>query len=181
MLAATLSGLGACTMTRQSGDLDRFEATLAAHDSATRALEAWCRAEGLASGEPIRAVVARGATHAPPADATGLIGTSAESLTGYRHVRLMCGETVLSQAHNWFAAGRLSPETRRALENSDIPFGRAAAPLGFTRRLLSSTRGAAGDCPAGTVLTQQAMLVLPDGAPLALLVECYSAAVLPGR
>ena len=181
--AATLSlfAASACAVTPLASDLDRFEATLAAHESATKALEAWCRSEGLASDMPIRAMVARGAQRRPPADTQRLVGDGAGSLTSYRHVRLTCGETVLSEAHNWYAAGRLGEDMRRALETSDIPFGRAAAPLGFRRRLLSSTRGALGDCPAGTVLTQQAMLVLPDGAPLALLVECYSAAVLPRR
>jgi hypothetical protein len=179
MLAASLCVVSACTVTPPASDLDRFEATLAAHESATKALEAWCRSEGLASDQPIRAVVARGAQRRLPAEAQRLAGDGAGSLTGYRHVRLTCGQTVLSEAHNWYAAGRLSEDMRRALETGDIPFGRAAAPLGFRRRLLSSTRGAPGDCPPATVLTQQAMLVLPDGAPLALLVECYSAAVLP--
>ena len=179
MLAASLCVVGACTVTPPASDLDRFEATLAAHGSATKALESWCRAEGLALDQPIRAVVARVAQRRLPADTQRLVGDGAGSLTSYRHVRLTCGEAVLSEAHNWYAAGRLSEDMRRVLETSDIPFGRAAAPLGFRRRLLSSTRGAQGDCPSGTVLTQHAMLVLPDGAPLALLVECYSAAVLP--
>jgi hypothetical protein len=174
MLAAT-----SCAMTPRRGDLDRFEATLAAHESATKALEAWCRAEGLASGQPIRAVVDQDAPRALPPEVAGLAGGG--ELTGYRHVRLTCGDAVLSQAHNWYAEGRLSEDMRRALASSDVPFGTAAAPLGFTRRLLSSTRGAGEGCPAGTVLTQQAMLVLPDGATLALLVECYTGAVLPQR
>lgn len=179
LLAVPISIPGADAVTPPASDLDRFEATLAAHESATKALETWCRTEKPLLNDPIRAVVARGAQRRLPADATRLAGEGAGSLTGYRHVRLTCGDTVLSEAHNWYAAGLLTEDMRRALDASDVPFGRAAAPLGFRRRLLSSTRGALGDCPAGTVLTQQAMLVLPDGAPLALLVECYSAAVLP--
>jgi hypothetical protein len=66
-----------------------------------------------------------------------------------------------------------------ALETSDTPFGKVVAPLGFTRKRLASRRGAAEDCPKDTVLSHRALLELPDGRPLSLVVECYTTANLP--
>jgi hypothetical protein len=66
----------------------------------------------------------------------------------------------------------------RTLEASRTPFGKVAAPLGYVREPIDSRRGSAGGCPPGVVLSNRAMLRLPDGRPLALLVECYTAANL---
>lgn len=161
--------------------IDRFEALLAANDSATAVLEQWCRANGIGPSRDIRAVLVAGAAEQPPADLRQILQASADERIGYRHVRLMCGELVLSQAQNWYASERLTPDMNQALETTDTPFGKVAAPLGFARTRLSSNRGAGADCPAGTVLAQRALLRLPDGRPLALLVECYTGAIIPGR
>jgi hypothetical protein len=166
-------------MTPRSQSLDRFEALLTRHDSATAALEAWCRTEGIAQGQPIRAAVEQaGERELPPAD-RALLRMSGTQVPDYRHVRLTCGGTVLSEAHNWYVADRLRDDMRLQLADSDTPFGKIAAPLHFTRTILSSRRGGGAGCPAGTVLTQRAMLTLPDGRPLALLVECYTSAIIP--
>jgi hypothetical protein len=47
----------------------------------------------------------------------------------YRRVDLACGDHVLSQADNWYVPSRLQPAMEKALETSDIPFGRAILPL----------------------------------------------------
>ncbi len=47
----------------------------------------------------------------------------------YRRVDLVCGDHVLSQADNWYVPSRLQPAMEKALETSDIPFGRAIMPL----------------------------------------------------
>jgi hypothetical protein len=47
----------------------------------------------------------------------------------YRHVRLTCGDHILSEADNWYVPGRLSPEMNRLLETTDTPFGKAVAGL----------------------------------------------------
>lgn len=90
----------------------------------------------------------------------------------------MCGDTVLSEAFNWYVPAHLTQAMNEALETTDRPFGAVAAPLGFTRQRLSSHRRAEPPCPAGTVLSQRGALRLPDGRPLALVIECYSRAAL---
>ncbi|WP_221774198.1 hypothetical protein [Novosphingobium flavum] len=151
--------------------LPRFEKTLAAQDSATAALGAWCEARHIASPARITASRIRGDDAPPPAE---LAGANA----GYRHVRLSCGNSVLSEAHNWYSRDLLTPEMNRVLDTTDTPFGTVVAPLHFRRERLSSTRGAAAGCPAGTILSHRARLTLPGGQPLALLVECYTRANL---
>jgi hypothetical protein len=107
-----------------------------------------------------------------------MLGSDAASTVGYRHVRLSCGPVVLSEAHNWYLPSRLTPAMNTALATSDTPFGKVAAPLHFTRLALDARRGRAPSCPANTVLSHRALLRLPDGRPLALVVECYTAANL---
>ena len=161
--------------------VERLEATLDAHDSATQALAHWCRGQGLANDPTIRAVATEGQAGAAPADLHDLLDISAGTPLGYRHVRLVCGETVLSIAQNWFVPERLTPRMNEVLATTQIPFGTAVAELGFVRRKLSSSRGGEPGCPQGTVLSQRARLELPDGRPISLVVECYTAANLtPG-
>jgi hypothetical protein len=105
-------------------------------------------------------------------------GVSAARELGYRHVRLACGASVLSEADNWFVPARLTPEMNRTLAGTDTPFGKVAAPLGFRRERLEARRGRAPGCPPRTVLSHRALLRLPSGAPLALVTECYTRAVL---
>ena len=57
---------------------------------------------------------------------------------GYRHVQLMCGERVLSEADNWYVPSRLTPEMNHRLDTSDEPFGKVVQVLGFQRRTLSA-------------------------------------------
>ena len=159
-------------------ELGQFEALLARHDSATLALEQWCESRGIASPATIRAEPGAGVVIAPPADLASLLGLADGEQPAYRRVLLSCGEVVLSHAHNWYVPARLTPDMNAELAASTVPFGKVAAPLGFRRERLDSQRGAAPGCPADTVLSQRARLVLPDGRPLALLVECYTAAIL---
>ncbi|MDE2621396.1 MAG: hypothetical protein KGL54_14645, partial [Sphingomonadales bacterium] len=95
-----------------------------------------------------------------------------------RHVRLTCGPATLSLAHNWYVPERLSPAMNRTLATTHVPFGKVAAPLGYRRERLGTLARRAPQCPPGTVLAHRAVLRLPDGRGLALLVECYTAANL---
>jgi hypothetical protein len=95
-----------------------------------------------------------------------------------RHVQLSCGSKVLSVAWNWFLPGRLTKDMKEALLLSNAPFGKVVAPLNFRRLALSTAAGPADNCPADTISTHRAMLSLPDGRPLAYLVECYTSANL---
>lgn len=167
--------LGACAAP-QPDLLDQFEATLAAQDSATAALGTWCAARGIAAPPRISAEVLPGGMRSDPHDLPALLQLTAPP--GYRHVRLTCGGRVLSEAHNWYVPQRLTPAMNAALATSDVPFGKVAAPLRYSRQRLSSQRGAGPGCPADTILTHRALLRLPDGAPLALVTECYTPANL---
>jgi hypothetical protein len=161
--------------------LSAFEATLAAHDSATVALTQWCAARRLADPAQIVAAPVHGS--AVPKHGLGMFienGGSAQSV--HRHVRLRCGNKVLSEAHNWYDPALLTPDMREKLASTNTPFGKVVAPLGFKRFPIStqSRRGRGDGCPPPTILTHRAVLKLPDGRPLALVVECYTSANLAG-
>ncbi|WP_140420636.1 hypothetical protein [Novosphingobium sp. B 225] len=158
--------------------LASFRSTLAAQDSATAALGQWCAMRHLADPAEITAAPVLGGERVVPAEIPALLALPKGSALGYRHVRLSCGGKVLSQAHNWYARARLTPEMNTTLDTTSTPFGKAVAALRFTRQRLGEARGAAYGCPAGTALSHRARLVLPDGAPLAVVVECYTRANL---
>jgi hypothetical protein len=116
---------------------------------------------------------------APP-EFLALLALEPGELLAYRHVRLVCGGKVLSDAHNWYVPARLPDAMNRALEASDVPFGRVIAPLHFTRKPLASSHAGDRDCPPGIVLANRAVLHLPDGRAISTVVECYTAETLAG-
>ena len=175
-MAATLSSCA----TPQASVLDRFEATLGRHASATSAMEEWCIAEHISDRPDIRAVKDPGAELAATPAIRQALRVGPDERLGYRHVRLTCGERVLSVAHNWYVPARLTQEMNRALEGGDAPFGKVTAPLRYTREERPAHRGRDRACPGGTVLTKGAVLRLPDGTPISLVVECYTSGILPG-
>jgi len=158
--------------------LDAFEAVLRRHDSATLALEEWCAMRGMANPAEVTAHGTKAPAGAPPAEARAHLVLQDDETVAMRNVRLTCGPAVLSVAWNWYVPARLTPEMNAALEGSDAPFGKVVAPLNFRRQPLENVRGRAEGCPQGTISTHRAMLVLPDGRPLAYLIECYTAANL---
>ncbi len=159
-------------------DLDAFERALAAQDSATAALTGWCRARRIADPAAIAAERLKAEMAEPGAAMRRLLDVGPDEPLRYRHVLLRCGGTVLSVARNWYVPARLTPGMNRELDGSDAPFGRVAGPLQFSRQRLTSKRGQADDCPQGTILSQRAVLKLPDGRPLSAVVECYTEANL---
>jgi len=173
-LAVALSGCA-------NRQLERFEATLAARNSATDGLLDWCAMRDFGDKARISALPASGPTQPEPADARSLLAIAPGEPLGYRHVQLVCGGRVLSDAHNWYVPGRLSPEMNTMLAATRTPFGTVVAPLHFRRERLASTRGASAGCPEGTILSHRALLRLPDGRPISLVVECYTAANLAMR
>ncbi|WP_156839956.1 hypothetical protein [Novosphingobium aquimarinum] len=158
--------------------LSDLETVLASRDSATLALEDWCARRALANPATIRAVPITQPDTPLPVDGRALLAASADEPIAYRHVALACGDTVLSVAHNWYRPDKLTDAMNRELANGQSSFGKVVAPLGYRRERLESAPGAGAGCPADTVLTHRALLRLPDGAPLALLVECYTEANL---
>lgn len=177
LAAASLSVTG-CAHPGTDAEVAAFEANLAAHASATAALQLWCNQRGIAPGAQIAVEFVSGADAAPPADLRAILGVDADTPLGYRHVKLTCGAHVLSQAHNWYVPARLTPEMNRQLTETQVPFGRVAASLNFTREPLASTRRGDPGCPVGAISTHRALLRLPQGEPLALVVECYTEANL---
>lgn len=167
--------LTGCAAQARLADL---EAVLASRDSATLALEDWCARRAIAEPATIRAVPIAGDDAPVPSDGRALLAASPAEAIAYRHVALACGDTVLSVAHNWYRPGLLTPAMNRELADGESSFGKVVAPLGYRRERLESAPGAAEGCPQDTVLTHRALLRLPDGAPLALLVECYTPANL---
>lgn len=179
LAAASLSVTG-CAHTGTDPEVAAFEANLAAHASATAALQLWCDQRGIAPGASIAVEFVSGADAVAPADLRATLGVGADEALGYRHVKLTCGEHVLSQAHNWYVPARLTPEMNRQLAETQVPFGRIAASLNFTREPIASTRRGDPGCPVGAISTHRALLRLPKGSPLALVVECYTEANLGG-
>jgi hypothetical protein len=114
----------------------------------------------------------------PPSNIRQLLKVPAGDPLAYRHVQLMCGDRLLSQAHNWYVPSRLSAQMNRQLAQTDFPFGKVISSIGFSRHPVTSTRGRDPACPAGTILANRAVLKHPDGRGLAMVVECYTTANL---
>ena len=53
-------------------------------------------------------------------------------------MEILCGETVLSRADNWYLPARLTQQMNTTLETTETPFGVVVRPLAFQRRTLSS-------------------------------------------
>ena len=161
--------------------LDNFEQTLAAQPSATKALQGWCEARHYSLEHPAQIVARRsrlGLSSLPPAGLREQLGVGPREPLQVRHVALFCGNALLSLADNWYVPARLTPDMNASLEKTYTPFGAVAASLHFTREPLASQRGAADGCAPDAVLTHRALLRLPDGRPLALVLECYQPDVL---
>ena len=181
--------------------LQTLNAELLSHDSATLTLERWCDGHRLASPARIVAERVAGSEQPPTETQRAELRVTASDTVRYRRVRLRCGELVLSEADNWYVPGRLTPDMNRALETTDMPFGRAVQALHFQRHTIAATllwrplpegwelrtpavtMATASDqsgrliAPAG-VLQHRAVLSLPDGTPFSEVVETYSSNVL---
>ncbi|MBB3348588.1 hypothetical protein [Sphingomonas sp. BK069] len=169
---------------------------LASSESATLVLDGWCAEHQMAADPRIKAERIRGDERPAPPEIRTLLKVSATERVGYRHVRLRCGQHVLSDADNWYVPARLTPDINRQLDTSDTPFGRAAQPLHFRRYTLTSQHlwsplprrwetlpswrwpHRAEIDVADTVIENRAVLLLPDGAPISAVVERYTGAVL---
>lgn len=176
--------------------LQTLNADLLSHASATLTLERWCDAHGMASPALVVAGRVRDADKPLPADLRAELGAAAGDAVRYRHVRLSCGDHVLSDADNWYLPARLTPAMNRQLDTSDVPFGKVVKPLHFQRRTLSaqllwsplpvgwemhpvSPESGTGVLPMPEHLLQhRAVLVDADNRPFSALVETYTSQVL---
>jgi chorismate-pyruvate lyase len=165
--------------------IEDLRSQLRTANSATAVLDQWCASHGMA---PTGAIVADriGESSGPvPPVLRRLLRVGSNEPVGFRHVRLRCRNHILSEAMLWYVPGRLPGAMNRQLLETNIPFGRVVAPLHFRRRALSERRswppervGAPiGDVPA-ILFDQTALIVLPDGAPIAYVREEYMPGVL---
>ena len=118
--------------------VEQLNGQLLAADSATRILEQWCRTHRLAPTPRIVAERVTGADKPVSAEQRARLGIDAGEPVRYRHVRLRCGDRLLSEADNWYVPSRLTPAMNALLDNGDTPFGIAVAPLGIGRRTFSA-------------------------------------------
>jgi chorismate-pyruvate lyase len=176
--------------------LQTLNAELLSHDSATSTLERWCASHRLASPPRIVAERVAGVDQPPTEEQRRELGVTASQTVRYRHVKLLCGAVLLSEADNWYVPARLTPAMNRLLDATDTPFGRAVQALHFQRHTISArllwqplpdgwemTPDAAGDAAGplsvpAEVLQHRALLTLPDGTPISEVVETYSGNVL---
>lgn len=178
--------------------LQSLNASLLSNDSATLTLDGWCARHHLApAGTRVTAERVRDADKPVTADLRADLQVGADEPVRYRHVRLRCGNLVLSEADNWYVPARLTLAMNTALDTSDVAFGRAVQPLHFRRQTLSAkllwsplpadwderaapvaaTTGRALAIPEH-VIEHRAVLRLPDGTPFSEVVETYTGAVL---
>lgn len=179
-------------------ELQTLNADLLSHSSATLTLDRWCAQHKLATEPRIVADRSGSVAKAPDEEVRRRLGANAGETIGYRHVRLRCGERVLSEADNWYLPSKLTPEMNRQLETSDTPFGRVVQPLDFRRQVLgarllwtpvgpdakrarpmtkAAQRLSTLTIPA-EVLEHRAVLTRSDGSPFSYVVETYTGAVL---
>ncbi len=208
VLAAALLG-GCCQVSSRGADagvqrvallamLQTLNADLLSHDSATLTLERWCadhRLAGDSSSAPAR-IVARRLRDAPkpvPDDLRARLDVAAAEPLGYRHVQLVCGARVLSEADNWYVPSRLTAAMNLALDTTDEPFGKVVRPLDFRRRTLSAellwsplpagwemsanSTSASERLPLripGALLRHEAILYTSAQTPFSAVVETYT-------
>jgi len=118
--------------------LQALNADLLSHNSATSTLERWCADHHLAEPPRIAARRLRDGKKPLPDELRAQLGLDADEPVAYRHVQLVCGDHVFSEADNWYVPSRLTPEMNRQLATTDEPFGKVVRPLRFQRRTLSS-------------------------------------------
>jgi chorismate-pyruvate lyase len=176
--------------------IETLNAELLSHDSATATLERWCATYGLASPPQIVAERVTDVNKAATEEQRRELHVTPADAVRYRRVKLLCGTLVLSEADNWYVAGRLTPEMNRLLDTTDTPFGRVVKALDFQRHTISARvlapvlpQGwetmaparieAMGEpCLPARLLEHRALLTLPDGTPFSEVVETYSGNVL---
>jgi chorismate-pyruvate lyase len=175
--------------------IETLNATLLASNSATKTLEAWCGAHHMAPEAVLHARLRRDVQKPITAEQRARLNIGPNEPVVYRRVDLTCGDHVLSQADNWYVPARLQPAMEKALETSDIPFGRAIQNLHPRRQTIGvdliwrplpdgwemapATDHHDGDLSMPPVLFEHHAIVFSsDGKPISEVDEHYTSAIL---
>jgi chorismate-pyruvate lyase len=113
--------------------METLNADLLASRSATLTLDQWCADHHIAADAKIHAQRVKAPDKPITPEQRERLHIGPDEPVKYRRVALTCGTHVLSEADNWYVAGRLTPEMNQQLEETDIPFGRVVQPLHPTR------------------------------------------------
>ena len=169
--------------------ITRFETRLNSADSASEVLRQWCADHGLAKPPIIRAVRPNDAEKPASKVTRQRLGVGRRELLRFRHVQLVCGARILSEADNWYRPSLLTQDMNRRLNESDTPFGLAVAALNFRRETVA-VQWLATPAPHGAVvgvgtaprylLRHTAILRTGEGSPFSLVVETYTSEILAG-
>jgi len=121
--------------------MQTLNAEILASRSATFTLEKWCGDHRLSgAGEPkiVARLIREVDKPATPEQRQRLEAAPGEEIK-FRHVELLCGERVFSEADNWYVPARLTAEMNRLLETTTSPFGKAVQDLEPYRRTFAAT------------------------------------------
>jgi chorismate-pyruvate lyase len=121
--------------------MQSLNAEILASRSATFTLEKWCgdhRLSGAAEPKIVARLIREVDKPATPEQRQRLEAAPGEEIK-FRHVELLCGERVFSEADNWYVPGRLKTEMNRLLETTTTPFGKAVQDLEPYRRTFAAT------------------------------------------
>jgi hypothetical protein len=175
-----LCGAGLRGQVDPLADVRTLSTALLASRSATQTLETWCGDHHLAATPRIAAHLIGGASKPPSDEQRARLQVGPADTVKYRHVQLICGTRVLSEADNWYVPGRLTPEMNRLLETTDTPFGAAVRPLDPSRETLGVTMLWSGALPIPDALfAHRAVLYTRDHVPFSEVYEVYQRQVLP--
>jgi hypothetical protein len=121
--------------------IETLNAEILASRSATFTLEKWCGDHHLSgSAEPkITARQIDAKARPPTAEQRQRLDVGPSDEIKVRHVQLLCGDRVFSEADNWYVPARLTAEMNRLLETTTTPFGKAVQDLHPYRRTFAAS------------------------------------------
>ena len=179
--------------------IETLNADLLASRSATATLEKWCADHRMAPEVKIVARHALGAEKPASEETRKRLRLGEAEPVRYRHVQLVCGEHVLSEADNWYAPARLTDEMNRLLDQTETPFGRAVqalhpfrrtfeakllwSPLPFGWEMTGPPQADAKDDTGALVIPRdiiehRALLYTEDQRPFSEVDETYTSGIL---
>lgn len=159
--------------------IERLNADLLSHPSATDTLDRWCRASGRLPSATLTAEVHRdGARRDLTDEECARLAISPGDTLRYRLVRIFFGDKFLSEAENWYIPARLPAEMNHLLEETETPFGRVVEDLDFRRETLSSDVLWTPTSDARAPFLRHRAILSNGATPISLVVETYQPGVL---